>query len=169
LKNGKGIAIFTLMLVIPYLALPCLGMNSTYYQTQTNGVTFIEDAENAIGKAYAVIVQIENEGGNSSSLVAELNQAVELLNEAVRVYEVNQTKSEELAINAKTVAEQVYSEAVSTLTSLQYTNFIYKFILPIGVIFILVFLAILGYYIWRGYKHRRLEKMLEKSISKKRD
>jgi len=168
LKCVKVIAVFTITLLIPYLMLASTGELAISHQTKVNAVSFIDEAENAIGKAYAVIIQIENEGGDSSSLITELNQAVELLNEAIKVYNINQTRSEELSNNAKEIAEQVYAEALSTLNSLQYTNFIYRFILPIGVVLIVVFLIILGYYLWRGYKHKRMEKMLEMSISKKR-
>ncbi|MFX1486635.1 MAG: hypothetical protein ACFFBS_06025 [Promethearchaeota archaeon] len=125
----------------------------------------ILDAEDSVENAYQVILNADNAGANVTELVEQLNVAVELLGEARNIYEVNQTHAESLANQAKIIADAVREAALDLLTDIRSKGSIWFVLFPLGVIFVIVFVAVALYYSWRSMAAEEEEKLLETEIS----
>ena len=148
-----------LVIVIGLLLLP-LARTFTAAASQP-----ILDAEDSIGNAYQTILNVDNAGANVTDLVEQLNVAVELLDRARGIYEVNQTLAESLANQARTIADAVHEAALELLTNIQSISSIWLVLFPLGVIFVIVFVGIALYYSWRSMSRGEEEELLEMEVS----
>lgn len=123
------------------------------------------DAENAVGDAYIAILNADNAGANVTELVNQLNDAVDLLDEAWRIYGTNQTLAEELANQAEVIANEVYVAALELLSETQRGSSMWLILISLGVIFLIVFIGIALYYSWRGMSAEKDKELLEMEVS----
>lgn len=125
----------------------------------------LTDAETAVGMAYEVILNVDNAGGNITSLSEQLNGAVELLDEARRTYGVNQTSAEELANQAKVIADRVYEDALVLLAETRSGSSFWQILVLLGVGSVIIFIGVALYYLWRSAAEEEDKEVLEMEIS----
>jgi uncharacterized membrane protein len=75
--------------------------------------TTIDDAQNSIYNAYKIIVDAYNSGVNTGNLIDQLNQAINLSSQAEALINSNPQQAQALALQAKTLAQNVTAQAVA--------------------------------------------------------
>jgi len=123
------------------------------------------DAEDAVGNAYRAILDADNAGGNVTELAEQLNHALELLDEALSIYGINQTRAEQLADQAKAIANRIYEVAIDLLAEMRSTSSIWLVLFSLGVLFVIVFVGIALYYSWRSVAAEEERELLDMEVS----
>jgi hypothetical protein len=137
-----------------------LGFCFTFVEA-SNEKSSIEAADSSISQAFTNVLAAEKAGGNVTKLLARLDSAGELLAEANNAYRsgnlVNVTSKAE---NARSIADQVNSDAISLLNtsvSRSQNNFILTLFFSIdgAILFAVVLLLV-----WRRFKRGYMKKVL---------
>lgn len=157
-----------LVIVIGLLLFPLIS-GSDVPEHNTKSIAAVSqpllDAEDAVGKAYKAILDADNAGANVTELVEQLNNVLELLDEAWSIYGTNQTYAEQLADQAKAIADGVYEIAIDLLAEMRSTGSIWLVLFPLGVVFVIVFVGIAAYYLWRSTVAEEEEELLDMEVS----
>ncbi len=160
----------SLLIVLGLVIYPLVPTSLFYFNC--SGICFfintsqtLSDAERAVGNAYEMILNADDAGANITGLVDQLNEAVGLLDEARRVYETNQTYAEELANQARVIADAVYEEALVLLAETRSVSSIWPVLVLLGIGFAIVFAFISLYYLWRRITEEEEEGILEMEVS----
>jgi uncharacterized protein (UPF0333 family) len=162
LSTRRNILKRTLLAVaIALLAMTIVASFCMKYVKAENEKASIEAADSAINQAFTNVSAAQEAGGNVTQLLARLDSAGELLAEADNGYRSgNLTNVASEAGNARSIADQVNSDAVSLLkasVSRSQNNLILTlfFSMDGAVIFAVVLLVI-----WRRFKRGYMKKLL---------
>lgn len=161
----SGVFLVTSLLIYALILCSLSPVNYSGRCFVNNANQALTDAEAAVGRAYEVVLDVDNAGGNITSLSEQLNGAVELLDEARRTYGVDQTFAEELANQAEVIADRVYEDALVLLAETRSGSSLWWILILLGVGSAIIFIGISLYYLWRSAAEEENKEVLEMEIS----
>ncbi len=101
---GLSVIAVILLFGLAFAALPVHAQQSAQVSAQ-------------IGQAYIAVLNAEGNGGNVTSLVAKLNSAISLLQQADKINSTNPTQAQSLYSQASTLATQVVQASPATASA----------------------------------------------------